>query len=181
MPTTAAQPPKGLSVAIDKPFHRLDSQTWLHDRPEQDVYILLIDTYRFRMEDDYNLEGGADDDSIYGGAHDGRHGFRRFLHLAEGRSGLLPSWWSREKAAECEAVGMNDGWSSLANAIEKSDVIEHYRNSNMPMQLRMFGEQVYGRGPGGQSGAAMRQAQMMVEKGETCSDQIDMASLFRRT
>jgi splicing suppressor protein 51 len=167
MSTTAAQPPKGLSVTIDKPFHRLDSQTWLHDRPKQDVYVLLIDTYRFRVEDDYNLEGGAEDDSIYGGAHDGRHGFRRFLRLAERRSGLLPSWWSQEKAAECEAVGMNDGWSSLANAIEKSDVIEHYGTSNMPMQLRMFGEQVYGRGPGGQSGAAMRQVQMMAEKRET--------------
>lgn len=180
MSTSAGQRPKGLSVAIDKPFHRLDAQTWLHDRPEQDVFTLLIDTYRFRMEDNYNLEGDGDVDSIYGGARDGREGFRRFLRLAEGKRGLLPSWWSQEKAAECEALGMNDGWSSLASAIEKSDVIEHYGNPNMPMQLRMFGEQVYGRGPGGQSGAAMRQIQMMAENGEIHTGQLDMSSMFGR-
>jgi splicing suppressor protein 51 len=50
--------------------HSITSQTWLHNRPAQDVYVLLIDTYRLRMEDSYNLEGDADDDSIYGGAHD---------------------------------------------------------------------------------------------------------------
>jgi splicing suppressor protein 51 len=179
MSTAAAQTPKGLSVTIDKPFHRLDSQTWLHDRPEQDVYILLIDTYRFRVEDDYSLEGHADNDSIYGSAHDGRFGFRRFLRVAEIKGGLLPSWWSRQKSVECEAVGANGGWSSLSRAIKKNDIIEYYGNSNMPMQLRMFGEQVYGRGPGGQSGAAMRKVQMMVEKGEVHSSQLDMASMFR--
>ncbi|KAJ9652709.1 hypothetical protein H2201_009203 [Coniosporium apollinis] len=180
MSTSAGQPSKGLSVSIDKPFHRLDAQTWLRDRPEQDVYTLLLDTYRLRMEDNYNLEGDADVDSIYGGAPDGRQGFRRFLRLAERRRGLLPSWWSPEKAAECEAVGMNGGWSSLSSAIEKSDVIEHYSNPNMPMQLRMFGEQVYGRGPGGQSGVAMRQVQMMAESGEMHTTQLDMASMYRR-
>jgi mitochondrial splicing suppressor protein 51 len=60
---------------------------------------------------------------------------------------------------------MNDGWSSLASAIENSDIIEHYGNPNMPMQLRILGEQVYGRGPGGQSGASMLQVQMMAERG----------------
>ena len=178
--TRAEQPPKGLSVAVDKPFHRLDAQTWLHDRPQEDVYKLLIDTYRFRMEDDYNLEGDVDDDSIYGGAPDSREGFRRFLRLAESKPGLLPSWWSQVKAAQCEAVGMKGGWSSLSSAIEKSDVTEHYGNPNMPMQLRMFGEQVYGRGPGGQSGAAMRQIQMMAESGERHTSLLNMSSMFPR-
>lgn len=40
--TNAANPPKNLSAAVDKPFHRLESKTWLHDRPEKDVYQLLI-------------------------------------------------------------------------------------------------------------------------------------------
>jgi splicing suppressor protein 51 len=177
MSASATQPRKGLSVAIDKPFHQLNAKTWLHERPEQDVYKLLIDTYRFRMEDNYNFEGDADVDSIYGGARDGRQGFRRFLRLAEGTRGLLPSWWSQEKAAECEAVGMDDGWSSLTSAIKKSDVIEHYGNPNMPMQLRMFGEQVYGRGPGGQSGAAMRQIQMQAESGEMVTSTLDISSV----
>jgi len=133
------------------------------------------------MEDNYNLEGQADADGIYGGAPDGREGFRRFLRLAETRPGLLPSWWSQEKAAECEAVGVAGGWSSLSRAIQKSDVMEHYGNPNMPMQLRMFGEQVYARGPAGQNGATMRRFQMMAERGEVESDQIDMSSMFRRS
>src|SRR5436190_10776987 len=68
-------------------------QTWLHNRPEQDVYKL-------------HIEGDADVDSIYDGARDGWQGFRRFLRLAESRRELLPSWWSQEKVVECEAVGM---------------------------------------------------------------------------
>jgi splicing suppressor protein 51 len=67
---------------------------------------------------------------------------------------MFPLWWSEEKAVECEALGMNGGWSFLSNVIEKSDLIEYYGISSMPMQLRMFAEQVYGRGPGGQSGTA---------------------------
>jgi len=178
---SSARPSKGLSVAINMPFHRLDAETWLHDIPEQDVYKLLIDTYRFRMEDNYNLEGDADTDGIYGGARDGRPGFRRFLRLAEGRRSLLPSWWSQEKAAECEAVGMGNGWSSLATAVKKGDLIEHYGNPNMPMQLRMFGEQVYGRGPGGQSGAFIRKIQMQTETGDSgwTSHTLDMSSFMR--
>lgn len=176
---SAGQPLKGLSVTIDKPFHRLNAKTWLHDRPEQDVYKILIDTYRLRMEDNYNLEGISDADSIYGGARDGRQGFNRFLRLAESRRKLLPPWWSQEKAAECEAVGMNDGWSSLASKIKKSDIIEHYGNPNAPMQLRLFGEQVYGRGPGGQNGASIIKVQMMAESGDLHTTQLDMTSMFR--
>lgn len=131
------------------------------------------------MEDNYSLEGEADDDSIYSGAPSGGQGFQRFLRLAEKRNGLLPPWWSQEKAAECMAVGMNDKWSSLACAIEKSDVSEHYGNPNMPMQLRMFGEQVYGRGPGGQSSAGMRQIQMMAELGGGQMSHLDMSAMFR--
>jgi mitochondrial splicing suppressor protein 51 len=182
--TNAGNPPKGLSAAINKPFHRLEAQTWLHDRPEQDVYKLLIDTYRFRMEDNYNLEGSADADSIYGGASDSLQGFRRFLRLAQSRPGLLPPWWSPEKAAECEAAGTpGSGWNSLTSAIEKSDVIEHYGDSKFPMQLRMFGEQVYGRGPGGQDGASMRRLMMTMEAGgpeAMHTSQIDISSMLGR-
>ena len=165
-PTTAEQPLKGLSVTVGKPFHKLQAQKYLHDRPKQDVYKLLIDCYRLRAEDDYNLEGIAPADSIYGGAQDGQQGFRRFLRLAQGNEGLLPPWWSQENSAECEAVGTNAGWSSLASEIQKSDIMEHYGNPKMPMQLRILGEQVYGRGPGGQGGATAVQFGMMAETGE---------------
>ena len=76
---------------------------------------------------------------------------------------------------------MKSGWSSLANAVEKSDVMEHYGSATMPMQLRMFGEQVYGSGPGGQSGAGMRQIQMMADNGQVQSSMMDMASFLGRS
>jgi len=156
-----------LKVTMDKPFHRLDSKTWLHDRPEVDVYKLLIDCYRLRMEDDYNLEGDADVDGLYGGAESGEPGFRRFLRLAEQKPALLPPWWSLEKRAACLVSGRKTGaWSDLTCAIEKSDLQEHYDDGAMPMQLRMLGEQIYGRGPGGQNGDEMRRLRMMTETGE---------------
>ncbi|KAI8602168.1 putative MYND domain protein [Dissophora ornata] len=164
----ARKAPKGLSVAIDKPFHQLHAKKWLHGRSEQDVFKLLIDTYRLRLDDDYKYGGDADTNSIYGGAPDGREGFLKFLVLAENQRALLPSWWSKEKANECVTLGMEkEGWSSLANPAEKADLVEHYGDPLMPMQLRMFGEQVYGTGPGGMSGAAMLQAQMMGESGRS--------------
>lgn len=49
----------------------------------------------------------------------------------------------------------------------------------MPMQLRMFGEQVFGAGPGGQNGTEMRKFQMMAEDGEGVASTLDMSHLFR--
>jgi splicing suppressor protein 51 len=41
------------------------------------------------------------------------------------------------------------------------------------MQLRMFAEEIYGTGPGGQSGSSMLQLQMMAEGGEVHTANID--------
>ncbi|KAL2866659.1 uncharacterized protein BJX67DRAFT_381595 [Aspergillus lucknowensis] len=133
------------------------------------------------MDDQYIFEVETDVDSIYGGASDGCAGFRRFLHRMEKKRGLLPSWWSPEKAAECVKFGMRDCWSSLASAVGKSDIIEHYGNSIMLMQLRMLGEQIYGTGPGGQNGTAMMHTMMMSEAGRfAASTLLEMSSLFSR-
>ncbi|KAB5551435.1 hypothetical protein GE09DRAFT_172457, partial [Coniochaeta sp. 2T2.1] len=143
-------PPKGVDGPITKPFTRLDNGTWLHDRPEKDVYRLLIDAYRLRMEDEYNLEGAADEDSIYGGASNGSAGFKRFLTKIEKKNrNLLPGWWDESKKAACMALGRQRGWSNLNQAIEKADIIEQYGDPQFPMQLRMFAEPVYGSAPGG--------------------------------
>ncbi|KAL6868777.1 hypothetical protein ACO1O0_000095 [Amphichorda felina] len=160
-------PHKGLERTIDKPFTRLDQGTWLHDRPETDVYRLLIDTYRLRLEDNYIFEGVVEEDSIYGEASNELAGFQRFLDLVATRAGLLPPWWSASKRKECESFGM-DGlqWQDLRRQIEKGDIVEHYGDGKLPMQLRMFGEAVYGRGPGGQAGAPMRQTLMAMEGGD---------------
>lgn len=132
------------------------------------------------MEDNYNLAGDADADSLHGGAASGLGGFKRFLRLAEKRPALLPPWWSKAKAAECIAVGRS-GWSSLQAALEKSDLIEHYGNPNMPMQMRLLGEQVYGTGPAGQPGAEIIQHMMQTEGGSASrAVLLDMSGRFRR-
>ncbi|KAK3710703.1 hypothetical protein LTR37_010122 [Vermiconidia calcicola] len=122
----------------------LNTTTWLYNRPEAEVYTLLIDSYRMRVEDEYNFRGDVDDDSIYGGG-DPTKGFRRFLLEAEKRSGVLPSWWNAEKRNACVAKGdSKDHWSTLHCAVEKSDVQEHYKKPSMPMQLRMLAEEIIG-------------------------------------
>lgn len=122
----------------------LNSSTWLHNRPEPEVFTLLIDSYRMRVEDECNFRGDIDDDSLYGGG-DPTIGFRRFLQKAEKKSGVLPSWWSKEKRDACIAKGnRQDHWSTLHGAVEKHDIQEHYKDNSMPMQLRMLAEEILG-------------------------------------
>lgn len=158
---------EGSEVQVKKPFHRLHEKTWLHERPEKDVYKLLVDVYRLRMEDNSTFSGEVDADSIYGGASDGgQAGFGRFLNTAEAQRGLLPGWWTPAKATECIDHGSTaDRWSSVSRKVAKHKLIAHYKDQFMPMQPRLFGEQVYGSGPGGQSGADIIQLQMERESG----------------
>lgn len=109
------------------------------------------------LDDNYTFDGDATEGSVFAGEAHSLPAFKRMLHLAERRKGLLPPWWSADKAKECIELGMKEikrgeNWSSLFAGPDESDIIEHYRDAHMPMQLSMFGEQVYGRGPGGQSG-----------------------------
>ncbi|KAK4938362.1 hypothetical protein LTR10_021161 [Elasticomyces elasticus] len=168
--------PKGLTATIEKPFTALQEKKWLYDRPEKDVYKLLIDACRLRLDDDYKFSGDAD--SIYGGASNGYGYFRGFLRKAENKTGLLPPWWTKEKAAECLRLGQQDGWSDLNCAIEKSDVMEHYGDGDMPMQLRLFVESILGSGPGGQSGATMLHFKAMAETGSIHTSTIDMSRIM---
>ncbi|KAK3838979.1 MAG: putative MYND domain protein [Linnemannia gamsii] len=157
---------KGLIKHIDKTYHHLYAKTWLHNRPEEDVFKLLIDCFRMRQHDNFTVEGIQDKDSVYGGASHSQAGFKRFLVLAESRTDLLPNWWFMGKAAaNCLRLGGGLGsngtkWSLLSSKVDKAAIIEHYANPEMPMQLRMLAEQVYGRGVGGQSGAQMLKFKM---------------------
>ncbi|KAK8194242.1 hypothetical protein M8818_007430 [Zalaria obscura] len=168
-PSTSASP-KAVLAPVYKPFHKLEARTWLHDRPETDVYSLLLDTFRLRLDDNYKFGGENTPGSVY--AEDDEEtslpAFRKFLRLAEGRNGLLPSWWSPEKAEKCVERGTKaiPDWFSLQYAPEKDDISDYYNDMWMPMQMRMFGEQVYGRGPGGESGAEMREMMMQCENGD---------------
>ncbi|KAI0814157.1 putative MYND domain protein [Xylaria sp. FL0064] len=187
---TALSPPKGLESPITKPFTRLDNNTYLHDRPEEDVYRkhdrqicrVLIDAYRMRVEDEYVFEGNAAVDSIYGGAKSSITGFRKFLRLAASRPGLLPPWWNASKQKAYEELGMSSSqWHDLRCAVEKSDVVEHYGDPRFPMQLRMLAEMVIGRGFAGNDGTEMRTVMVMMESGGVPGQATSMATVDVRT
>lgn len=77
--------------------------------------------------------------------------------------------------------GGSGAWESLSAAPEKADFIEHYGDSRMPMQLRMFAEVVYGSGPGGQDGKVMMEMMARSEGGGgggVGMSTIDMSSLM---
>ena len=122
----------------------MGDNTWLHNRPEIEVYSLLIDSHRMRMEDEYVFRGDVFDDSFYGGG-DPVPRFRKFLQKAEKKGGILPSWWNAEKREACIARrNATEHWSALHGAVEKHDIQEHYKDNWMPMTLRMLAEQIEG-------------------------------------
>ncbi|KAK6329617.1 hypothetical protein TWF730_006164 [Orbilia blumenaviensis] len=164
--SSGASPSNAPATFSDKPFHSLHAKTWLHGHSEADTFRLLIDTYRLRAHDNYQIEGKTDAGDVLGGAGDSSGGFNRFLTLATAKQNLLPSWWTPEKAQECVSFGMDtEEWQSLRKTITKADVIDHYGDSLMPMQLRLFGEQIYGTGPGGQPGKTVMTMMMAQEAG----------------
>ncbi|UKZ81044.1 hypothetical protein TrVFT333_008812 [Trichoderma virens FT-333] len=175
-------PPKGLEQPISMPFTRLDEGTWLHNRPETDVYKILIDAYRLRVEDTYVFQGELMEDSLYANQKSGLRGFQKFLRKAGTIPGLLPPWWNKEKKATCVRLGMEASqWPSLQYAVEKSDIIEHYGDRLFPMQLRMLAEAVYGIHPSGTDSAPMRKLMVSMERGETRSYSIfDFSRLWKR-
>jgi len=153
-----------LEKHIPNPFTKLDQGQYLHDRPEKDVYKLLIDSFRIRQADDLNLENKTTPGSIYSGASSSIEAFRQYLSKAASRK-LLPSWWDAAKQTECEAFGESGAWNDLRKKVDKNEVIQHYGDGKAPMQLRMLAEAVYGVGSMGQDGSFMRKQMMQMEQG----------------
>ena len=172
--------PKRAKADVAKPFTRLELGTWLHDRAEEEVFDLLLDAFRFRCEDDFNLAGRAEPNTIYTRAKDSSVGFRRFLDKAATKPGLLPPWWTAAKIDECVQYGLGSSWHSLQKKVTKMDLIDWYGDAEMPMKLRMLGESVLGSGPGGQSGAMIRQIMMKRESGDMMTSLLSVEGLSKR-
>jgi hypothetical protein len=102
--------------------------------------LLITDTHRLRIEDEYTLSGNTlsicnQDPAL--------PDFRRFLNKAEMRREPLPSWWPKAKRRECEKLAKGpDVWTEIDCAVEKDDIVEHYGDASMPMFLRLFAEKV---------------------------------------
>ncbi|KAF4469528.1 MYND domain [Fusarium albosuccineum] len=155
----ARSPPRGLDQPISKPFTRLDNGTYLHDRPEKDVYRVLLDTYRLRLDDGAKFDGASGIGSI--------EDFKEFLAKAASRSGLLPPWWTPEKQKECEDLGLDKSQRyHIERPMGKQDIIARYGDQRFPMQLRMVAEAIYLTGVGGSDGAGMRKMMAAMEGGD---------------
>ncbi|KAF1835285.1 hypothetical protein BDW02DRAFT_568166 [Decorospora gaudefroyi] len=176
-----------LDLHVRNPFTRLDEGTYLHDRPERDVYKLLIDAFRMRLEDEKKYENRNTPRSIYSGALSSIVPFRRFLDLAATRPRLLPAWWTAEKRAECEAFGESGAWNDLRRRVSMEQMREHYGDSGAHVQLRLLAEFVYGLGLTGKDGTATRKQMRQMEEDGGPADsppvgvrvvEMDVSSLF---
>lgn len=150
-PASGLSLPRGLDYGVPKPFTKLTTKTWLRGRTINDVYRLLVEAYRLRMEDDYKMTGvhGTDIDCIHGSAPNIRISFRRFLEKAPLMPGVLPTWWCERRQHECEEFGMRDGWYMLWNVISIDTLVERYGDRDFPTHLRVFASQVLGTAPDG--------------------------------
>ncbi|PTB66845.1 hypothetical protein BBK36DRAFT_1117194, partial [Trichoderma citrinoviride] len=140
-----------LMTTLPNPFARLSKGIWLHDRHKQDVYVLLIDSFRLREYDDYTFGGTSNADSVYSGRPSSLPAFRRFVYAAEAK-GLMPPWWTDQKRVECLTKGIDrsaDNWHDLHTMARDVDVVVVYEAAIMAMQLRVFAETVKGSGPAG--------------------------------
>ncbi|KAL2839186.1 hypothetical protein BJY01DRAFT_250604 [Aspergillus pseudoustus] len=140
-------PPRHLSKLVKKPYHKLRDRAWLHDRPRQDVYRMLIDAYRLRMDDEWRSSGQADPKSIYcEGVDSGHDGFHTFImqadiaDVANGSAKLMPHDWNVTDVIECvtQYSMKKEAWSSLSQKINEDYVYEHYRSYSLGQQLRIF-------------------------------------------
>ncbi|KAF1952091.1 hypothetical protein CC80DRAFT_528067 [Byssothecium circinans] len=143
---------KGVEKHVPDPFTRLDKGTYLHDRPETDVFKLLIDSFRMRQADDFNFENKATPRSLYTGATSSIEPFRKYLDKAAAQP-------------ECAKFGESGAWSDLRKKVTKQEISQHYGNDRMPMQMRMLAEAVYGCGTMGQDGSGIRKLMMQAESG----------------
>jgi hypothetical protein len=129
-------------VQIPNPFQRIKDKKWLHDRPKEDVYKLLIDAYRLRMDDDYKFLGLEQPNTPYADANcDGTASLEIFLRMAE-LSSLLPTWWDESETTACVESAKLLTWSNTAIKITADYVRSYYEDPSMPMQLRISAEQV---------------------------------------
>ncbi|KAM0255247.1 hypothetical protein ACHAQJ_005955 [Trichoderma viride] len=160
-----------LKTSLANPFARLSKGIWLHDRHKQDVYALVIDSFRLREADDFWYAGQKNNESIFNGRMSSCPPFRRFLDQAEAK-GLMPPWWSDKKRVECLTLGLDqrsDNYHDLYATTRDVEILVKYEDAIMTMQLRMFAESILGRGPAGTDGRLMLQKMVVAEEAARAS------------
>ena len=136
--TATATPAKTLNNTTDRTCHELDNLTWLHNRPEREVYELLIDCFRLHRTRCLDESGGA---GIEIATRDTLH---QFLLKAEA---ILPDWWARKHASGCVLLSMKRGamqWSQLNRLIYAKDIAEHYDCEDASTRVAELVALIYG-------------------------------------
>lgn len=119
--------------------------SWFKGLPRLDAYNILIDTYRQRLDDEYQFEGTKR--GLYAGGRQNKpiDDFRRFLDLA-GKAKILPHWWNQDRQKECERRAEGTSWNQLMVKITCDDqMVDHYKDQEMPFKVRFVAERIYGR------------------------------------
>lgn len=165
---------RGALVAgnVPEPFHQLQARTWLHNRPEPDVFRLLIDAYRVQTTD-FILAGYYSRSAV-----PCLLGLTRFLlDLYRRAPDLLPPWWDVDAHHRCRQSGMRGGtWNDLRWGVGRGDVIRAYQDRTMSTQVAIFTELFYGVGPAGISTKSLLDVYLIVEEEERARGQL----LWRR-
>lgn len=164
----------------EKPFTAINNNTFLRDRPEEEMFRIMTDLLRMRQEDEYVFEGNTLLGSIYDLDSTPESAFRGFVQAAARVPDFLPPWWTDEKLEQCLEYARTSAGSSLAAAIENGDVIKKWGDDRMPMKLRMMGERIYGNTPGGSQSGPMLGVMMAQENGTgpQFSAGIDLSALL---
>lgn len=172
---TLGSPPQKLLIRRAKPFSCLKRGTWLHRRPVQDVYLLLLSAYRLRQEDNHRYVGphAVDMYATYSsgeweGSAISLEGFEIFLWYCEYRKHLLPSWWTRNHHSDCLVFAYSRrDWRDPCNVKDTTDALDCYLHTNQPtflLQLRVFAEYVYGYTAGKQCWRAIAEVHWLLEQ-----------------
>ena len=169
-------------------FSRLMCNRFLWDFPEHDVYTLIIDAYRLRMDDFPRFDNVSQMRAvIYGGQDlDARGGLERFIHLAGKRPGILPPWWDSSKEEMCLKLAMGGitedelpglpkntrKWLNMSKrpTVDKAELISHYGDSYFPMKLRLLTDVIYSCSLGNNDGTPLKRMRAQLEQKED-SDQ----------
>lgn len=149
-PEDEAKDPNGAFLAATM---LIVKSQWLENRPEEEVFGIVVDAYRWYRGSDFDVNGGVRQDALNGGG-DPKVGFRHFLLSAERAGNTLPKWWSPAKRAACEhwaaqQMETEGSWSKLGRAIKMRDVNAHYPLPHFWALLHMLTEGMVGMELGG--------------------------------
>jgi mitochondrial splicing suppressor protein 51 len=68
------------------------------------------------------------------------------LNKAELVPGLLPTWWNRIERERCIDTARNRlTYPNIFIAVGEKDLVEDYRDSLIPVILRILAERIYGK------------------------------------